>query len=149
MFDAQSGNFSEGSFQDGSFSAIQEYFQQRSCRHCQHNYSASGIELIREEPGILVVRVVCSHCSQPLGIALVGLTGKSGSSNSRKGEFAVQAAAPCRPSDWNRRDAERFADQKPIGFDDVIDAHNFFSNLGSDWQKHLPKIGRRRGRVLN
>jgi len=33
---------------------------------------------------------------------------------------------------------ERLADYQPIGYDDVLDAHHFFSTLDRDWQKYLP-----------
>ena len=50
-----------------SLKAITQYFQQRSCRQCLQPYTADGIEFLRQEPGVIVVRVACSSCGHPLG----------------------------------------------------------------------------------
>ena len=114
-------------FHGGGFQAIQEYFQQRSCRSCANPFSSEGIQLLREEPGIIVVRVTCSSCGQPLGVAIVGTTPR-----------AQKTRANC-PSDWTKKDIERLSPKKAIDYDDVLNAHEFFSTLGADWAKHLPK----------
>jgi hypothetical protein len=114
-------------FHGGSFQAIQEYFQQRCCRYCANPFSSEGIQLLREEPGVLVVRVTCSACKQPLGVAIVG-------TNTRQ-----QNLRPNCPPDWTKKDIDRFAKHPVINYDDVLLAHEFFSTLGPDWAKHLPK----------
>jgi hypothetical protein len=116
-----------GAFHGGSFQAIQEYFQQRVCRFCANPFSSEGIQLLREEPGVLVVRVTCRSCGQPLGVAIVG-------TNPR-----FQKERPNCPPDWTRKDIDRFAAKPAINYDDVLSAHEFFSGLGADWHKHLPK----------
>jgi hypothetical protein len=58
-----------GNLHGGSFQAIQEYFQQKECRFCSHSFTSDGIQLLREEPGVLVVRVTCKTCGHPLGVA--------------------------------------------------------------------------------
>jgi hypothetical protein len=55
------------------YEAITAYFAQRSCRMCSQPYQADGIQLVREEPGVIVVKVDCTSCGQPLGIALVAV----------------------------------------------------------------------------
>ncbi len=119
-----------GKFYGGSFQAIQEYFQQKFCRFCSHPFTAEGVELLREEPGILVVRVGCSACGRPLGVAIVGTGPKPGGQREKS------------PFDWSKRDSERFAAKLPISYDDVLAAHQFFSELGPDWSKHLPRAPR-------
>jgi hypothetical protein len=118
-------------FQGGSFQAIQEYFQQKSCRNCASHFAAEGIQLLRQEPGVLVVRITCQTCGHPLGVAIVGTNPAS------QGRVKQEL-----PLDWTRRDADRLAQHSPITFDDVLNAHHFIHALGADWQKHLPKIGR-------
>lgn len=78
----------------------------------------------------MVVRVTCRSCNHPLGVAIVGTIVK----DNKKASSA--------PFDWSRRDVERLAAKAPISFDDVLDAHHFFSDLGADWSKHLPGMGK-------
>lgn len=145
MLESCGGNFPEGNYYGGGFRLIREYFQQRSCKHCDSNYAPGGIELIREEPGLLVVRVACLDCGKPLGIALVGIN--SGArpeplvANARLGKEPNYVEA-IHPRDWNKLDVKRLSERPQISYDDVLDAHEFFSGLGSDWQKHLPKNSR-------
>ena len=112
----------------GSFQAIQEYFQQKSCRHCANQFSADGIQLLREEPGVFVVRVTCRSCGHPLGIAIVGAATATQGKKERK-----------LPPEWTRKDAGRLSKLPPISFDDVLAAHEFFSKLDASWQRHLPR----------
>ena len=119
-----------GKFQGGSFQAIQEYFQQKFCRNCDCQFSSEGIQLLRQEPGVLVVRVTCKACGHPLGVAIVGTV-----SESTKQE-------PVLPADWSRKDAERLAHRAPISYDDVLEAHHFIDQLGADWTQHLPRMGK-------
>jgi hypothetical protein len=144
MYESCGGNIPDGSSHGNGFELIKEYFQQRFCRHCNSNYAADGIELIREEPGMVVVRVGCSSCGQPLGIALVGMSGgnskaaRSASGKPAKSLPPIEEDIPY-PADWTKVDIQRLANKPSIGYDDVLDAHEFFSNLDSDWQKYLPK----------
>lgn len=123
-----------GNFHGGSFQAIQEYFQQKLCRFCDHPFTAEGIQLLREEPGIMVVRVSCSSCGRPLGVAIVGTATAAGRQR------------PKYPAEWTRRDFERLSSQPAITYDDVLCAHEFFTALGADWSRHLPRSGRGAGR---
>jgi hypothetical protein len=117
-------------FQGGSFQAIQEYFQQKFCRNCANLFSSDGIQLLRQEPGVLVVRVTCQSCGHPLGVAIVGCAPEKISKKTTL------------PLDWSRRDAERLSSKPAISYDDLLSAHEFFADLGADWTKHLPKTGR-------
>jgi hypothetical protein len=48
------------------------------------------------------------------------------------------------PPEWTKRDADRLGGKAAISYDDVLSAHEFFSNLGDDWAKHLPKVAPKR-----
>jgi len=150
MFESCGGNFQEGSSQGNGFHLIKEYFQQRSCKHCCRNFSSDGIELIREEPGMVVVRVGCSGCGQPLGIALVGMSSGGTPKQMPAPQMRKQAVLPpidqdiLYPAEWSKGDIQRLSKTSRITYDDVLDAHEFFANLGDDWSKLLPKRGNKR-----
>jgi hypothetical protein len=116
-----------GKYHGGGFQAIQEYFQQKSCRYCANPFASEGIQLLREEPGVLVVRVSCRSCGHPLGVAIVGTAPRF------KGDKRES------PPDWTKRDVDRLTATPAITYDDVLQAHEFFTNLGDDWAKMLPK----------
>jgi hypothetical protein len=155
MYESCGGSFQEGSSQGNGYQLIREYFQQKSCKHCSRNYSPDGIEFIREEPGLVVVRVGCSNCGQPLGIALVGMSGGGNQksapeiSQRRPSLYGAGDEDIPYPADWSKGDMQRLSNLSRITYDDVLDAHKFFSNLGSDWSKHLPRRGKRTGRPIS
>jgi hypothetical protein len=66
-------------------------------------------------------------------VAIVGTTGKTGSAPETNWNQC--------PADWTKRDIQKFTTMPAIGYDDVLQAHEFFQSLGSDWNKHL---GRKR-----
>jgi hypothetical protein len=116
-------------YSGGSFQAIQEYFQRQTCRFCLLPYTPEGIQLLREEPGMLVVKVGCSNCGKPLGVAIVGTNGR--------------VAQSPHPGDWTKRDAQRLSRMPAITYDDVLAAHQFLEDAGAEWSKHLCRLKRR------
>ncbi len=101
------------------------------CAYPREAFSLRGSDLVSNA---LVIGVVCVHCGKPLGTALVHVTGQSPSSapSPPAKRKAVQPG-------WTKNDRKRLADLPAINYDDVVDAHQFFSKLGPDWSKHLPK----------
>lgn len=132
---SQDGDVQNSPF-PGSFDAVQDYFQRRQCRHCSSRYAADGIELVRQEPGAYVVRITCSHCHQPLGTALIGLS----NANDPFGQQPGKAEVPAYPGEWTKRDIDRLSGQPAISYDDVLNAHQFVQALGDDWYQQLPKV---------
>lgn len=86
---------------------------------------------MREEPGMLVVKVGCSSCGKPLGVAIVGTN------------TVLREANADIPGDWTKKDIKRLANMPKITYDDVLSAHQFFEDLGADWSKHLCRTKRR------
>jgi len=134
-----------GGVHGDNFAAIAHYFQQRTCKNCEQPYSPEGIEFLREEPGVIVVKVGCSMCGRPLGIALVGMNNMAPQLTPKQ---PLAKAEPQLPREWSKRDAERLAEKPPINYDDVLAAHQFFASLGADWSRKLPRI-RKTNRVKN
>lgn len=142
--------FSSRDIHGGNFLAIQQYFQKRSCRFCSNHYTAEGIELLREEPGVLVVRVGCASCGRPLGIALVGMNATQSQAQAQGDTLAqcVQAQpTPARvrqhPPEWTNKDVNKLSGKPPINYDDLLNVHEFLDRHASDWSKFLPVKTRR------
>lgn len=142
MVASHGDNFPSGLHGHG-FQAITAYFQQRSCRSCCQPFTAEGIEFVREEPGVVVVKVGCLSCGQPLGIALVGVNTPQESPSCIHGRPNGRPIKT-HPGDWTKRDADRLSGKPNINYDDVLNAHEFFDSLGADWSKHLPKVSLKR-----
>lgn len=115
-----------------NFRLIQEHFSQLRCAYCDSTFTADGVELLREEEDYWVVRVSCSHCQQPAGVAIVGIEYEETVSKS-------EAAPAALATELTARDKKRLGKMPPISSDDVLDAHRFFQGLGPDWRRHLPK----------
>ncbi len=109
------------------FNIIQSFFTRMRCNFCTTHLEPEGIELIRHDKGVYIVNVHCVHCSKQMGIALVGLEGSDHVSHN----YVDPELTP--------QELERLGNFEPIDYDDVLNAHDFFSNLDSDWQKFVPE----------
>lgn len=116
-----------------AFSIIQNFFTRMRCNSCSHHLEPEGIQLLRHEKDTYVVNISCVHCSNQMGVALVGLEGAEGA------ELASQSKKQRTEIELTTSDRERLSPYKPINYDDVLDAHQFFNNLDSDWRKFLPE----------
>ena len=113
-----------------SFENVVNFFCNMHCAKCYQTFTPDGIELISQETNFYVVKITCTSCGLSAGIAIVAIR-----SSCEKDQDDEQFEK----SVW-----ELVNDQKlpPINYNDVIDAHNFFSNLGSDWSKHIDKVSK-------
>ncbi len=94
------------------------------CSKCNSSFKPEGISLLREEENFYVVKIVCTECEQPVGIAIVGIK-----SHQKEEDQTPELTHEVQLPDDN--------ESPPITYDEVIDAHKFFSSLGPDWMKHL------------
>ena len=109
---------------------IYEFFSHVKCANCQEFFKNDSIQLIRQETNNTVVRIVCSNCGKNLGLAILGVD-----SAKYKNSLELEENT-CQTEDIP---VVLHSEPVPITYDDVIKAHEFFSRLGDDWAKHLPK----------
>ena len=110
---------------------INDFFSHVKCSHCHEFFKEDSIELVRQEANNIVVRISCTNCGKNLGLAILGIDRKE-YKNSLK--FSEETA------ENNDMPISVNAEKDPITYDDVIEAHQFFSELGDDWAKYLPEI---------
>lgn len=109
------------------FESVQEFFCSMHCSRCHELLKPAGISLIREEDQFFVVKISCIDCNQPVGLAIVGISPH---------EVSTEKLLPAPAKD---KSINPQPELPPIGYDEVIEAHKFFSSLGPDWMKHLTK----------
>jgi len=108
---------------------ISEFFAHVKCSNCHEFFKPDSIHLVRQEINNVVVKIECSHCGKNLGLAILGID-RAEYKNSLKFLDSNSSDIPVSQDD----------PKDPINYDDVIEAHHFFSALGDDWVKHLPKM---------
>lgn len=96
-------------------------FSDMCCSECKSDFNEDSVFVLRKEKNLNVLQIVCQNCGKSFGIALLGGCEEKDSSKTKE-DLALQIQ--------DGPDA--------IGYDDVLDAHNFFSNLDDDWQKYIP-----------
>lgn len=101
---------------DKKFELIKEFFRHLRCSNCNNFFTNNCIQPVRSEKNSIIVRINCSHCGKNLGLAILGVD---------TGEY---------------KNSLNFDEPPPITHEDVARAQKFFSGLGSDWMKYLPKI---------
>ena len=97
-------------------------FSDMCCSQCKADFTHDSIFILREEKNLKVIQVVCQNCGKTFGVALLGECDIKESTKYSSSDIALQIQ--------EGPDA--------ICYDDVIDAHNFFSKLDDDWQKYIP-----------
>ena len=111
---------------DQNFELIRKFFENLKCSCCDNFFSKDSVEPVRKEENNVIVRITCLHCGKNLGLAILGIDTKE-----YKNSLKFQEA------DDLPEEMDMSCD--PITYEDVAQAHNFFSGLGADWMKHLPK----------
>jgi len=108
------------------FDIVKEFFSNLRCTQCSEQFTPESISILRNEANYTVVRVICSNCQKNIGLAILGLNKKEmkNALNTNESDFPFETDST----------------NSPIDYDDVIDAHEFFSNLGADWTKYIPQI---------
>lgn len=120
-----------------SFQLIQHFFTTMQCAFCTQPFQPSGIELLREEEGCYLVSVSCHHCDRQIGVAMVGVEVPNGEAVALP-EGAFQLDPRFKDPELTEEELERLAQFEPIGLDDVLMAHEFFSKLDGDWMRLIP-----------
>jgi hypothetical protein len=121
------------------FNIIQNFFTRMSCTHCQQNFEPEGIQLVRENNGVYVVSVYCHQCERQVGVAMVGLEAHGGALPE-----GARAQAGFKDPELTEEELERLSQYDVIKEDDVLEAHEFFQGLGSNWQDLIPAEMRER-----
>ncbi len=109
-----------------AFHLIQNFFTRMRCNFCSHSFAPDDIQLIRQDEGIYIVNVYCNHCRTQNGVAMVGVEVPGQN---------TQFPDPELTSD----ELTRLAEFQPITDDDVLDAHEFFTNLDDNWMQFIPQ----------
>jgi len=111
------------------FNIIQHFFTRMRCQFCTSQLEKDGVELIRQEQSVYIVNVHCMQCARQMGIALVGL--QHSTPHALHQGFLDPELTP--------EEIDRLARFQPIDYNDVVDAHRFFSALDENWQQYLPE----------
>lgn len=93
-----------------------------NCSRCNKKFSNDSISVLRQEDNYTVIRVICSNCEKNIGLAILGID-KNEMRKTVEMEEGSENLSPDR--------------EEPIDYDDVLNAHEFFTHLGSDWSKHI------------
>jgi hypothetical protein len=110
---------------------INDFFSHVKCAHCHEFFKNDSVQLVRQETNNIVVRIACTKCGKNLGLAILGIDRAEYKNSLKFSEDTSQGSDI--PISINN-------DEDPITYDDVIEAHQFFSGLGEDWAKYLPNI---------
>lgn len=110
-----------------SIQVIQHFFAKMRCNYCHSHFQPQGISLVREEEDVFIVDVSCAHCERHAGLAMVSLDRNA--FPNLKPRFKDPELTP--------DELERLSAFEPISDNDVLDAHHFFQNMESNWQKYL------------
>jgi len=112
------------------YNFISDFFLHVKCNKCNQFFKEDCIEFVRKEDNSLVLRITCSTCGHNLGLVIFGID---------KGEYK-KSLKFTESSEDREIPVSINTENDPISYDDVIQAHDFFTSLEDDWAKYLPKI---------
>ncbi len=140
-----------------AFTIIQNFFTKMPCQACSTLFETDDIKLEGEGDGYYMVSLECHHCGHHNGTAAVGIEAGAhledlmnmdpddiaevfaSVSQQRSQQIRKKRMKRFKDPEFTERDRRRLSEFSVIGDDDVLDAHEFFEELDSDWQKHIPK----------
>lgn len=91
-------------------------FENMCCSRCKNDFDQNSVEIIREEPHLIVVHLTCQTCGKDFGISFLSTSNLDSDVN-------------LLPLKKNERPT--------ITSDDVLNAHEFIKNLDENWQQYL------------
>jgi len=113
------------------YNFISDFFLHVKCSKCDQLYKEDCLEFVRKEDNSIVLRISCTTCGHNLGLVIFGVDKNEYKTSMKFTENSENKEVPVSIS----------SDKDPISYDDVIEAHDFFASLESDWAKYLPKVG--------
>lgn len=103
---------------------LRQLFSNMCCSNCKTDFDENAINIVREEEGMFVLKIICPKCQKSFGLAFLGLNTIDLKQNYTNEEMALNFL-PLEP--------------QPINYDDVLDAHKFIQNLDETWMKYIKK----------
>lgn len=85
------------------------------CIKCGKEFDNESIKVVRQEDGLMVLKVKCHSCGKCFGMAYLGLD-----------------VNEIEDSLGNLEN-----EMGPINYDDVLDAHRYFKNAEENWSKFV------------
>lgn len=101
---------------------LRQLFSNMCCSNCKTDFDENAINIVREEEGMFVLKIICPKCQKSFGLAFLGLNTIDLKQNYTNEEMALNFL-PLEP--------------QPINYDDVLDAHKFIQNLDETWMKYI------------
>lgn len=84
------------------------------CSKCKKDFDEDSFRLVRQEDGLFVLQARCLECEKGFGIVIMGLN-----------EDEILNSI---------KDADSHEEADKIGYDDILDAHNYIKNLDENWK---------------
>lgn len=106
---------------------LNQFFKNFCCSKCSEEFNEKSIDIVRQEEGLSVLKVICKNCSKSFGLAILGLNPDdfgSDKETSQEDRALDIVDTPC-----------------AISYDDVIEAHNFIRNLDENWSSYIKNLG--------
>lgn len=115
-----------------AFEIVQDFFCSMHCSSCNKLFKPDAIKLLKQEYNFLVVKITCTECDQPVGLAIVGVQPRYDIKQDTWGK-----EIPASYTHPTSEEPVKIKEPLPITYDDVVEAHKFFSTLGPDWMKYI------------
>jgi len=111
---------------ENNIELIRKFFENIKCSQCDNFFTRDSVQPIRIEENNVVVKILCSLCGKNMGLAILGIDREEYKNSIKFHSDGETVEGTDLPDD-------------PITYEEVAEAHKFFSSLGSDWMKFLPE----------